>query len=183
MVLLAASVAIAAWNGVNPHPNEAWLFTLVILALGALGGWLGVQPRNDRRAMLTAIAVLALSAIGFGLGWPVLSLPALGAGLGAGTRWGFAQHKRARWYSIAVAGACYLVSAIAALVQTTNQHGMLWVLSQGLGSLAAGYALRYVNVITDSGAMRKAADVAGRCLLIAGIALPYIALVLLIGAH
>jgi hypothetical protein len=173
LVLAAVGVGIAV--SVKPQPGLWW--EAVAMLLAALGAWLIARPWAGPSVLLAAGAALILSGAGFGLAWPWLSWLALGVGIGCAVRWGYAQQKRSIWFTYAVIAVCYGVSAVGALVQAAQNRGLLWVFCQGLGSLLAGYALQRVGTRADS---VRAWGLAARALIIAGIVLPYAALLLVV---
>lgn len=183
-VILAVAGVICAIASVRDA--NLWLVWLLRLlgAGGSLGGaWLLL--RGQIWWLLAAVigGGLGLAVLSFGvLDWIWLGLIAGGAGCGGLCAWGYAHRRRAVWFTLALTGTIYVVTAAGGIIRCHRglESGELWVLAQGLGSIWGGWLLLHLprrqRDTIASQPRRRLITLLGRLLLAAGMVLPYAAL-------
>ena len=113
------------------HKPGPWL---EIIALAAtLGGvWLLAQGwRMPAFFLPTSLVCLLIGGLGFGLRFDAMSWPGLGAGAALAMCWGQRRHKSIQWLVGSALAACYVVAAVAGLVECSRGGGLLWITALG----------------------------------------------------
>lgn len=189
IIALVGSLACTVALAIRPAAERGLVLPLVVAASGLLGAWLIAWGRPARWVLPGAVLGCALGATAFSIGWLVPGWPLTGLGLGALGAWSYRRRQRALVASVTLVTAGYAVAAAAGAMDSMRSQDHWWVVIQGLGSMLLGGLLLRLGTEDPEddrahpahlprGATHARLRVAGRLLIVAGILLPYAALVL-----